>query len=443
MGAEARTWSAGLRDAWRWGADRLGRVPVGVAATLALGLGGLAVWRYGVVAQDHVLFVVGVVALGLVVACLGATTAAAAWVAWNFRARVASAPLERECGYVARTGFSLPNPWFMPLVTVSWSWASPAAKVTLVRGWTRIEERVTPLRRGEFGAIAREVEIGDVFGLTGWRFVCTETGRVRFAPSRGRLKDFAAVNGMIGGDAEAHPFGSPEGDRVDLRNYAAGDPIRLVLWKVYARNRRLVVRTPERAVSPVRRTIAYLVVGHGDEPAAGAAKATITSGGLGSDWLLGADGARVGVSTVEAGLDLIVRSAAVPPEDGASGLAAFLQTDGPVGRKAIVFVPARPGPWLDRVVQASRIGGATAPLDVIVCTDGVFHPRSRWLDRLLRLDPPPDPSPAVPASAPELGVVLKTLARANARVTVVDRQAGRVFGEGHLTKLIGRYAGAA
>lgn len=423
--------------------DWLGRAPIGPGAALALGLGGLAVWRYGVVAQDHVLFVVGVVALALVGACLLATTAAAGWVAWSFRRRDAEAPLERECGYVARTSFSLPNPWFVPLVTVSWTWASPAAKVHLVRGWTRIEERVVPLRRGEFDGIAREVEVGDVFGLTGWRFVCTERGRVRFAPSRGRLKDFAAVNGMIGGDAMAHPFGAPEGDRVDLRNYAQGDPIRLVLWKVYARNRRLVVRTPERAMSPVRRTIAYLVVGHGDEPAAGAAKAAITSGGLGTDWLLGADGARTGVSTVEAGIDLIVRSAAVPPEDGGAGLAGFLQTDGPLGRKAIVFVPARPGPWIDRVVAASRVGGPSAALDVIVCTDGVFHPRSRWLDRLLRVDPPPDPSPAVPASAPELAAVLKALSRANARVTVVDRQAGKVFGEGHLQKLVGRFAGAA
>lgn len=432
-----------LRRAWARGHDALGRVPIGPAAALAVALGVLAVWRYGLVAQDYVLFVIGLVALGVVGACLLATTTAAAWIAWSYRRRALAAPLERECGYVARTGFSIPNPWFIPLVTVHWTWASPAANVKLVRGFWRIEERVTPLRRGEFDRIVRDVEIGDVFGLTGWRFHCTEQGRVRFGPSRGRLKDFAAVNGMTGGDAMAHPLGSPEGDRVDLRNYAQGDPIRLVLWKVYARSRRLVVRTPERALSPVRRTIAYLVAGAGDEPAAGAAKAAITSGGLGAEWLLGADGTIGGVDTVEAALDAIVRSASVPEAQGAAGLAAFLQVDGPIGRKAIVFVPARPGPWVERVVAASRITGPTAPLDLVVCTDGVVTPRARWLDRLLRTDPPLDPSPAVPASAGELRQVLRALTKANARVVVVDRQAGKVFGDAHLDRIVGRIAGAA
>ena len=51
-----------------------------------------------------------------------------------------------------------------------------------------------------------------------------------------------------------------------------------------------MVRAPEQAISPARRTIAYLITGEGDEASAGVARAAIESGAFGSSWVFGADG---------------------------------------------------------------------------------------------------------------------------------------------------------
>ena len=51
------------------------------------------------------------------------------------------------------------------------------------------------------------------------------------------------------GDESAHPAGALAGDYVDMRRYAPGDPQRFILWKAFAKSRKLLIRTPERAES--------------------------------------------------------------------------------------------------------------------------------------------------------------------------------------------------
>ena len=56
--------------------------------------------------------------------------------------------------------------------------------------------------------------------------------------------------GRASGDAVSHPAGRQEGELIEMRRYGPGDPLRHVLWKTYARTRRLLVRMHERAISP-------------------------------------------------------------------------------------------------------------------------------------------------------------------------------------------------
>ena len=75
-------------------------------------------------------------------------------------------------------------------------------------------------------------------------------------PRLAGLSRMPALSSLASGDAAPHPMGLEDGDRLELRRYMPGDPARFIHWKVLSRTRRLMVRTPERALSLARRTAA-------------------------------------------------------------------------------------------------------------------------------------------------------------------------------------------
>jgi len=130
-------------------------------------------------------------------------------------------------------------------------------------------------------------------------------------------------------------------------------------------------------------------------------------------------------------VDLILRSAKVDRVDGAAGLRRFL--DDPEvgnGRRAMVFVPPRPGPWLDRVLAASAgSAGSTggARVEYMVCVDGVSRDKRRPISdgvRRLLLRDPADKEETTDWAA--LQSVLKALGQAGP-VMIVDRAVGAVY----------------
>lgn len=403
--------------------------PLGVLIMLGCALGLV---RFGVARVDLLLLVIG--GVGLAVGALTTlTTVITALVLWHrLGGQSTEAPLQLECSYAARTGFSLPSLWFVPFVKLSWTWRSPEADVSIVRIKRRLHEEVVPRRRAQLDRITRRMEVGDAFGFTRVRFTATELRGVRVTPSVGALKNMHVVRSIAGGDSQTHPAGPPEGERADMRHYAPGDPIKFVLWKVFARTRQLVVRTPERAISPVRQTVAYLVTGPSDEPAAGAARVAVDSGALGSEWSLGADGQDAVARSAPQALEVLARSSNHPDALGGVGLQRFLDTATPGGTsRAVVFVPARPGPWLDRVVAAARARSSPqdrfSPVEFVVCTDGISRaPKRSWLERATTDDRTPLDQHATPQE--DLARVIAALGAARARVLIVDRAAGRVFG---------------
>jgi uncharacterized protein (DUF58 family) len=348
----------------------------------------------------------------------------------------ADEPSTLECGYPVRTGLVLPRLWWIPFVDLTWTWVEPEAEVSTLARRHGVEEEVVAHRRGVVERIARRFEVGDIFGLTRVRFVVREHRRVRFAPSAGALKQIEVVRGMSGGDDVSHPEGPPDGEPFDMRRYNPGDPIRFVLWKVFARSRLLVVRTPERAISPARQTVAYLVTGKSDEPAAGAARVAVEVGALGRDWVLGADGVKTLATSREQALDVLARSATAPPEASGAGLAAFLEraASGSFSR-AVVFVPAVPGPWIDEVLAAVR--ARKGRVEFVVGIDGVVSvPKQGWLRILSRRgDPRAAGALGGPVRADELAAVVKALSGARTKVVVVDRSAGRIYTSAHLEGL--------
>ena len=222
------------------------------------------------------------------------------------------------------------------------------------------------------------------------------------------------------GDDMGHPLGSPRGDLLEMRAYAPGDPLKQILWKVYARTGRLLVRVPEKAIKPCERTMAYFVAGKDDEATAGIARKVLETGMLGADFLFGADGEEVATTSVDEAIHQIVRSVNAKSMHAAS-LDDFLATGETQGIHACtLFIPAQPGPWLSRAARV--LAEHAGPFRALVGVDGTkTRIRERWLTHLLFRR-----RPTTGSDMHAVCKVIETLRNAGADVTVVDRLTGMV-----------------
>lgn len=410
---------AALARAW-------GVVPLsGAGVVAALLAGGAFVW-YGRGQSDFVVGAASLVALGVVaVSVLG--VAVGGLVVWR-RLRDGDGVVEglAEVGQSLETGLWVPRLRWWPLVQVALTWRRPAAvTVHLDDEGALARERVVFGERGKSEAVERVVRVSDIFGLAKLEFARRWSARLVVRPSMTTV-DLAAAIRHAAGDGHAHPTGEVEGDRVEMRRYAPGDPMRMILWKAYARSRRLLVRMPERAVAPQPSTVAYFVAGPGDEPSASVARTFVEAGLLGPDFTFGADGRATPATTPAEAVDAIVSSVAHRDEGGA-GLARFAEAV-PRERlgRCIVFVPGEAGPWqahLARFVQS-----LPAPPVLIASADGVLARDTRW--SWLR-----QPAPEAGANLRGLPSLYDALRALDASVSVVHRSGGRVLAEAEIDSL--------
>ena len=413
--------------------------PLTLVGLLVMAGCALALLHFGLSRLDLVLLVVGAVGLALGAMSLVAVSATALvlWLRLRRGGPVDAGDIRMECGHPVDTGFSVGHPWYVPFIGITWSWQEPEARVEQTKRRRRLHERITPTRRALTDRVVRRFEVSDIFGFCRIAFPAAQERKVHFVPSTGALEQMQVVRCMAGGEDITHPDGPPMGERVDMRSYQSGDPIRFILWKVFARTRQVVVRTPERAIAPVRQTVAYLVAGRDDEPGAGAARVAVEAGCLGGDWVLGADGDSGAVRTADAALAAISRSAMCTEAQWGAGLQRFLAEATPGGHlaRALVFVPATPGPWIERVVAAAAVmAGQPGKVELVVCCDGVERKGvASRLDRILRR-PGEAAHPAAlrPATMTALRQVVQGLARARCAIVVIDRQTGHVFSDARL-----------
>jgi hypothetical protein len=423
-----------LAERGRRALDPIPVTPLGVAVIAGA---SASLYYLGIKRVDLVVLAMSAVALGVALLCLLAVSITALALKLSLRRSLSkqSGTLSLECGFPTRVGFSLPSLWWIPFVSVSWRWLSPSAVIRMVRERRRLHEESTPQRRGLYDEVLRRVEVSDPFGLARCAFRVRDPRAVRALPSVGALKRVEVVRTLAPGEDNANPKGGPDGERADMRAYAPGDPIKFVLWKVFARTGDLVLRAPERAVSPAKQTTAYLVAGPCDEAAAGVARLLVETHSLGARWVLGADGSDEEARGPQQAMELIARSGMTAPEQGAQGLGPFLKRHATAGGRIVVLVPGARGPWLERA-QAAVARAGLQGVEFIVCTDGVAPSSkrsklARWLlderPRDARGDEHGESSP----TQDDLRAVCAALSGARAAVMIVDRKAGRVFGEAH------------
>ncbi len=413
-------------------AARLGRLPL-TGRGLAVGILSAAALRgLGYGALDLVALTLGLAGLGVVAASALGGLVAHVWLRGRL-ARLEPPPLalRGEAGIRLETGFRFPRPRPLPLLEIRWDWATPAGvSCRAVERGPQLCEQVRLPARTQLDRVSRRFEVGDVFGFWRFRHIRDEPAALTMLPSPGALRRIDVVHSLAGGEDLPDPAGSLEGDRLEIRRYAPGDPVRMVLWKAYARTRELYVRTPERSVAEVHRTLAYLVVAPGDEPAAAALRVALETGVLGDDWVLGVDGTDETADDLTTALALVARSGRddMREQPGGSGLEAFIRREGRGVGRAVVFVPAREGEWLDNALAG--VAGLRKTRFVVAADGVAFDPDERplWRRALYASEAPPPASP----ERTELGRVIARIAAGGHDLIFVDRRSGRASDHGRL-----------
>lgn len=409
---------------------RVGRAISGLFPLTPLGAlvaaGAAAALRFlALVELDLVFLVIGYGGAGVALSTLLLVVLGALRVAWALRSARTAPDRRLETARSLPTGLRLPRLLLLPFVRVRWSWESPAADLELVERGLAVTEHAAVRERGQTGEIARRVVVEDAFGLCRVAWTHRQRASLVTLPHAGALRQLPLLVSMAGGDDVPHPMGVAEGDRIELRRYAPGDPARFIHWKVFGRTRRLMVRMPERALTRARRTVSYLVAGPRDEASAAAARVAVESGVLGSEWVFGADGTPGEAGDAHEATSAIVRSIEARAE-GAAALEGFLARAERTGPASLVlFVPPVPGPWLPRALAvAKRRGDRTR---VVVATDGIdaAPPRPRWWRFLMRT------APVDRTTSRDLDEVVRAFASLRCEVVVLDRVSGRRLGEAH------------
>ena len=342
-------------------------VPLTFLGVLVIAASVTFLWVYGLGTSDYVL--------------LAGCTLALSWVAMNILAvwlgafllhrslKQAASTFSRvaETDTPLRTGFCFSRLKRLPLVYVRVEWVSPiGVTVTLKEQTDSFLEEIVAHTRGRSGSIERRLIVSGLFGLTRFAFRHREDRRLEIAPAKGRFH-FSLALRNTSGEGFSHPKGEPVGEYVDMRRYAHGDPLRYIIWKAYARTRRLLVRTPERALTPKPSMVAYLIAGEADDEAASTARLFVEDGLLGEDAVFSAEGAPGPARNVSDALGQIISSVEHRSESGA-GLDRFLGQVNPhqLGH-CVIFAPREPGPWVESVARFSK--SLPAPATVVLSAD--------------------------------------------------------------------------
>jgi hypothetical protein len=417
-GALVRTREVARRAVDLWPLTTLGMALAAVAS--------VALLSFGFKKLDLVLLVLGYGGLGLLAIATLVVVSSSLGLWWHLRrASFDWSSSTFETGAALPTGFALPSLWWLPLVQVSWTWVTPEADVSdRVSKGGKLREQVTLRRRGIFQSITRRVVVQDAFGLSRIAFAHHQAGPIEVLPHLGGIRRLPVLTSLTAGEEHPHPMGLEDGDLVELRRYVPGDSARFIHWKVFGRTRKLMVRTPERALSRARRTVAYLVAGAHDEAAAAAARAAIEEEVLGMDWQFGADGSPGATSDRSEALHKVMTSSGAATQSG-SGMKRFLAEVDPRGPAAlVVFAPPTMGRWLDemRALTSRRHGRVR----VVIAVDAVHDAdaQTHWRRWLLT------PIGSTGVDRGDLERVGRALAQLRCEVVVIDRVSGRVLGDG-------------
>ena len=355
-----RSWTAVWRSAavktFKFIKTICGFIPItsmGLAYMILLAL----TFYFVALGQDDIVWISASVALMIVgILMILAVSIGAIYLAihWKAKCEAGLSDISTSTTYQTKSGLEI-NFLPVPFVNVSIEWLYPAdVETECKQSFSAITEYITANHRCSVEKISRRFKVEDILGLANVTWISTKNVRFKAYPKPGAVKSSSITLSMAGGEDISDPFGSPQGDLIEMRQYVPGDSSRSILWKVYARSRRLVVRMPERALTAQTRTCAYLVSGLDDEASASLARSILESKILGDNWLFGADGCAGTTSIMSEALDFLASSGNVESRS-ACGLKKFLEEASKLGyHSCFVFVPAAYGDWVQHALGAVK-----------------------------------------------------------------------------------------
>ena len=436
-----------------------GLFPLTARGLVTLGCVALALRFFGYGAMDLMVFALGICALVILLACLFSVVVCGFILQRRIEREAGSAPVRGpaagkalEAGFPNQTGFSLPPVGLLPLVRLHWSWQFPDSIENRVRIGPdeRLEEEITPARRCLGSNVTRRFAVSDVLGLCRYTWRLRSERECYVLPRINTLKKLPLLHSLATEDGMPRQSGEPVGDRMEIRPYVAGDSVRDILWKNYARNRQLNVRLRERSVAHGQRILAYLLSGPDDEAAAAAARAALESGAFGDDWQFSADGTETPCGELDAALRAVARSRALA-EPHAPGLGRFLTAADQRGAShCIVF--ASPGALAAGDALTTGSGNFGGRFSLVLAVDGMADRQQTPAWRRLLLRPAENgrkqspkhlskhfqnqgqESSAGGGSRQELLVLCRQLAPQLASIILVDRATGICY-DGKLRRI--------
>ena len=415
---------------WRRVAVRLRELcPVTLRGALVLGAALSALYIYGIDQLDGVWYVAG---LGLVALCalslldlFVATLRMKLWLRKDNGGEESLRRVDTQSEFA--TSFRIPRLRYLLFIDVRVRWREPACESVRLVGDTGLaEERAVLADHGEIRSIERCIELRDVFGLSGLTLRKRLPAVIDVLPHRGALLSLTPLSSLAGGDDMPHPMGVAQGDRLELKRYAPGDPARFIHWKAYARTQKLMVRMPERALSRAYRVAAFLAAGPGDGASAAVARVSLEQGALGADFRFGADGSPAPRDSVEESL-IALRRSSLHRDDGARDLSAFVHEVEREGPSAWVFFVPPHAPGVETRV-AALLRERARPVRIVIGVDGITPAAPPRLAERLALR-------ALTERHTRLGTLQDTIRfyrKLGCEVLVVDRESGRFLGDAHL-----------
>ena len=271
------------------------------------------------------------------------------WLVTRSHNRDNAIACKNEVGGHITSDYAVFCPFFLPFVEVNVEMVQTSIKRHAQRHAIWETEWLEPVGRGRFAELRRRITVRDIFGLTSITFEMCQNADIEISPASGQF-EMKAFQTRTTGDGYSHPEGDPKGELVEMRRYQAGDPLKLILWKVFARSRKLVVRAPEPAIVEQNDMFVYFVSGRDDEASAAVARAFLASFGKDDgDMCFAADGANRIASDQKEGISDVIDSVNHREHGGEDLLAVAPLVSPATMQNCFLLVPQRMGAWIDVV----------------------------------------------------------------------------------------------
>lgn len=379
--------------------------------------------------EDHILFVSlwllnGVIALMTLLVLVEALYVRR----WSLRLPALNAQ-ELEVGQEALSGLKVPLLGPTALVHVRLAWSQPQVSAhELISTGAGLEELISARRRGRVTEVERTLSVEDIFGFCRVSWSWRQPATLTILP-RSVSMSATPLQQLQEGDERYDPEGHPDGDLVELRRYQEGDPLKLVVWRLYARSGQLMVRSPERALSLKKDLVAYVLAHPSDEPSASTVRAYLERGLLGERFELFADGCLGAAESPSEVLNHLLASARGAPLDA---LPQLLSLPPQRQRGCVVFCSAATP--IEQLLSVSRALTAP-PLFVLSFPEPAPHPVTHpILKYLLKRELPHlwegdlDPQRLLESH--------QALLQDGARVALISQPEGRLISEFELHNMV-------